>query len=114
MYIVEGSVMVALGLVAVSILAWLFRRQRAPRWLASDLAAMLLCIPVTALIGLGSGYVFFGLTHGIGLVEVAALIGCAALLLGVRWMIRRHLPTPVVVGTAGVGLTARPPRSRAP
>jgi hypothetical protein len=113
MYIVEGSALVALGLVAVSLLALLFRSQRAPRWLASDLVAMLLCIPVTALIGLGSGYVFFGLTHGIGVVEVAALIGCAALLLGVRWTIRRHLPAPVVVGTAGVGLTVRPPSSRA-
>jgi hypothetical protein len=114
MHIVEGSVMIALGLVAVSFLAWLFRSGRAPRWLASDLAAMLLCIPVAVLIGLGGGHVVFGLTHGIGVVEVAALVGCAALLLGVRWMIRRYLPAPVVVGTAGVGLSARPPRSRAP
>jgi hypothetical protein len=26
-------------------------------------------------------------------------------------MMRRHLPAPEVVGTAGVGLTAKPPRA---
>lgn len=98
MYIVIGSAMVAVGLVAVSLLAWLFRAQRTPRWLGSDLAAMLLCIPVTGLIGLGGGYVFLGLSHGLGLVEVTALIGCAAVLLAVRWLMRRHLPTPAAVG----------------
>ena len=111
MYIVAGSAMVAVGLVGVSLLAWLFRAAATPRWLSSDLAAMLLCIPATGLMGLGGGYVFFGLSHGIGLVEAAALIGCAAVLWGVRWMIRRHLPAPVVVGTAGVGLRAKPPTS---
>jgi hypothetical protein len=110
MYIVAGSLMVALGLVLVSVLAWLFRAARTPRWLGSDLAAMLLCIPVTALMGLGAGYMIFGLSHGIGLVEVAAVIGCAAVLWGVRRVIRQYLPAPMVIGTAGVGLTAKPPR----
>jgi hypothetical protein len=63
---------------------------------------------------LGGGYVFFGLSHGIGVIEVVALLGCAAVLVGVRWLIRRHMPAPVVIGTAGVGLTVRPPTSRAP
>ena len=112
MYIVAGSAMVALGLVGVSLLAWLFRSSITPAWLSSDLDAMLLCIPVTALMGLGGGYVFIGLSHGVGVIEVAALVGCAAVLLGVRWVLRRHLPAPVVVGTAGVGLTAQPPRSQ--
>jgi hypothetical protein len=102
MYIVEGSLMIALGLVAVSLLAWLFRTQRMPRWLGSDVVPMLLCIPVTALIGLGGGYVFLGLSHGIGLIEVTALIGCAAVLLAVRRLLRRHLPAPGAVGTAGL------------
>jgi heme A synthase len=110
MYIVMGSAMLALGLIVASLLAWSFRSSGTPRWLSSDLAAMLLCIPVTALIGLGAGYVLFGLSHGIGLVEAVALIACAAVLWGVRWTLRRHLPAPVVVGTAGTGLTARPPR----
>jgi hypothetical protein len=102
MYIVAGSAMVALGFVAVSLLAWLFRSQRMPRWLGFDLVAMLLCIPVTALIGLGGGYIFFGLSHGIGLIEVTALIGCAAVLLAVRRLLRRHLPAPAAVGVAGL------------
>lgn len=111
MYIVIGSAMVAGGLIGVSFLAWMFRAARTPRWLGSDLSAMLLCIPVTALLGLGAGYVFTGLSHGVGLVEAAALLGCGAVLLGVRWVLRRHLPAPEVIGTAGVGLTARPPRA---
>ena len=113
MYIVAGSAMVALGLVAVSLLAWLFRSRRTPHWLGSDLAAMLLCIPVTALVGLGGGYVFFGLTHGVGSIEMVALVGCAAVLLGVRWLIRRHLPSPAAVAGAGVA-ALEPPLSGAP
>jgi hypothetical protein len=113
MYIVAGSAMVALGFVGVSLLAWMFRAARTPRWLSSDLAAMLLCIPVTALMGLGGGYVFIGLSHGVGVVEAAALLGCAAVLWGVRWVLRRHLPAPEVVGTAGVGLTAKRPTPHA-
>lgn len=111
MYIVIGSAMVAVGLIGVSLLAWMFRAAAMPRWLGSDLAAMLLCIPVTALMGLGGGYVFIGLSHGIGAIEVGALLGCAAVLWGVRWVLRRHLPAPEVIGTAGVGLTAQPPRA---
>ena len=114
MYIVVGSAMVAVGLIGVSLLAWMFRASGTPHWLSSDLAAMLLCIPVTGLMGLGGGYVFIGLSHGIGLIEVAALLGCGAVLLGVRWVLRRHLPAPVMVGTAGVGLSAAPPTSPAP
>jgi hypothetical protein len=113
MYIVAGSTMVAVGLVAVSLLAWLFRSQQTPRWLGSDLAAMLLCIPVTALIGLGGGHVVFGLSHGVGFLEMVALLGCAAVLVGVRWLIRRHMPGPAVVaGAAVAGL--EPPLSGVP
>lgn len=111
MDIVIGSAMVALGLVGASLLAWVFRSPGTPRWLSSDLAAMLLCIPLTGLIGLGAGHVFLGLSHGVGLVEAAALIACAAVLWGVRWTLRRHLPAPEVFGTAGTGLTAQPPRA---
>jgi heme A synthase len=113
MYIVAGSAMVALGLVAASFLAWLFRSQRTPRWLGSDLVAMLLCIPVTALIGMGGGYVFFGLSHGVGLIEMVALLGCGAVLFAVRWVIRRHMPGAAAVAGAGAaGL--EPPLSGAP
>jgi hypothetical protein len=34
---------------------------------------------------------------------VAALTGCAAVLWGVRWVLRRHLPAPVAVAGGGVG-----------
>jgi hypothetical protein len=60
---------------------------------------------------LGAGYVFLGLSHGIGAVEAAALAACLAVLWGVRWTLRRHLPTPVAVGTAGSGLTGSPRRA---
>jgi hypothetical protein len=111
MYIIMGGVLLALGVIAAGILAWMFRSSATPGWLSSDLAAMLLAIPVAALIGMGAGYLLFGLSHGIGLVEAATLIACAAVLWGVRWMMRRHLPAPEVVGTAGAGLTAKPPRA---
>jgi hypothetical protein len=52
------------------------------------------------LVGLGAGYVFIGLSHGLGLVEVAALIGCAAVLLVLRGLIRRHTPTPATAAGA--------------
>lgn len=111
MYIVMGSAMVAVGLVLVSLLAWLFRSPGTPRLVASDLSAMLLCIPVTGLIGLGAGYVFIGLSHGLGVVEVTALLGCAAVLVAVRWLIRRHLPTPDAVIAGGM---AGPPTPGTP
>jgi hypothetical protein len=98
MYIVMGSAMVALGLVLVSLLAWIFRSSGTPRWLSSDLVAMLLCIPVTALLGLGAGYVLLGLSHGVGVVEAVALIGCGAVLFAVRRLIRRHVPAPIATG----------------
>jgi hypothetical protein len=112
MYIVTGSAMVALGLVGISLLAWLFRSSLTPRWLNSELAAMLLAIPVAVCIGWGAGYVLIGLSHGIGVLQVVALLGCAAVLFGVRWLLRRHLPAPEVVGTAGVGLSEKRPTSR--
>jgi hypothetical protein len=111
MYIVIGSAMVALGLIVASLLAWVFRNPATPGWLRADLAAMLFCIPITALIGLGAGYVFLGLSHGIGAVEAAALAACVAVLWGVRRTLQRHLPAPVAVGTAGSGLTGNPPRA---
>lgn len=110
MYIVTGSAMVAVGLVIVSLLALMFRSAATPRWLRSDLTAMLLALPAAGLLALGIGSIAVGLTHGVGLREAAALIGCAALLLGVRWLIRRHLPTPVAVSAAGL----EPPASPAP
>jgi hypothetical protein len=111
MYIVMGSAMIAVGFVLVSLLAWLFRSSGTPHWVASDLSAMLLCIPVTGLIGLGAGYVFIGLSHGLGVVEVAALLGCAAVLVAVRWLIRRHLPIPDAVVAGGI---AGPPAQGTP
>lgn len=102
MYIIMGSGLIAAGLIVVSLLAWMFRSAGTPRWLASDLPANLLCIPVTIAMVLGAGFVFIGLTHGVGFAEAAALIGCAALLFMVRWFIRQVLPSPDALGDASL------------
>jgi heme A synthase len=56
MYAILGSVLTAGGLLAVVALMLLFRHPGAPRWTRSELAASLLGVAVTALIGVGVGY----------------------------------------------------------
>ena len=51
-----GSVIVGVGVLLVALPA--LHHPRAPRWTTPDLAAMLMSVPVTGLIG-GLGYVLF-------------------------------------------------------
>ncbi len=82
-----GSILVGAGVLAAGLLALLFRHPRAPRWTRPELVAMLMVIPVTAVLGLGLGYIFTGvyrLLHGVGsfyelVMPVAVAIAIAGL-----------------------------------
>jgi hypothetical protein len=76
-----GSILLGAGVMAVGLLALLFRHPQAPRWTRPELVAMLAVIPVTGVLGFGGGYTLFGayrLLHGTGhLYELAAPFGVA-------------------------------------
>ena len=83
-----GSILAGAGVLAVGLLALLFRHPRAPRWVRAELIAMLAAIPVTALLGLGLGYVFTGafqLLHGIGSLYELAMPAAVAIVLAGLW-----------------------------
>ncbi len=79
--LVIGSFLVGAGALAVGLLALLFHHPRAPRWTRPELVAMLATIPVTAMLGLGLGYLLAGgyrLLHGGGdLYELSAPLAAA-------------------------------------
>ena len=81
-----GSILVGAGVLAVGLLALLFRHPRAPRWTRAELVAMLTVIPVTAILGLGLGYIMAGLyrlLQGAGsLYELAMPVGVAIAITG--------------------------------
>jgi hypothetical protein len=87
-----GSCIAGAGLFLAGLLALLFRHPNAPRWTRPEIVATLLCVPVTATIGLGLGYSIYGLyqvVHGAGnpgglLVFAAVLIALAVAWRGLR------------------------------
>ena len=100
-----GSILVGAGVLAAGLLALLFRHPRAPRWTRPEPVAMLMVIPVTAILGLGFGYIFTGvyrMLHGIGSrYELAMPVAVAIALTGLwRLAIRSRL--------RAYGLAARP------
>ena len=58
-----GSCIAGIGILVAGLLALLFRHPDAPRWTRPEIVAMLICVPLTALIGLGLGYTAFGLSQ---------------------------------------------------
>jgi heme A synthase len=109
-----GSLLVGAGALAVGLLALLFRHPRAPRWIEPELVAMLATIPVTAMLGLGLGYLLSGgyqLLHGkddlyaLGAPLLAAVVIAAAYQLS---RIRGRLAA-YDAARAGPNATAMPP-----
>ena len=45
-----------LGILVAGGLALLFRQPNPPRWTQPEIVALLVCVPVTGVIGLGLGY----------------------------------------------------------
>jgi hypothetical protein len=91
-----GSVLAGSGVILVALLALLFRHPRVPRWASSELLAMLLAVPVTALIGFGLGHVAYGgyrVLDGAGgsPLELAAPVAVLVVLALVIVPVRRQL-----------------------
>ena len=85
-----GSILVGAGVLAVGLLALLFRHPRAPRWTRPELVAMLTVIPVTAILGLGLGYIFTGgyrMLHGTGSLYELAMPAAVAIALAGLWRV---------------------------
>ena len=58
-----GSCIAGFGILVIGMLALLFRNPNAPRWTRPEIVAMLVCVPVTAMTGLGLGYVAYGMSR---------------------------------------------------
>ena len=58
-----GSCIAGFGLLVTGLLALLFRHPNAPRWSRPEIVPMLVCVPVTAITGLGLGYAAYGLSQ---------------------------------------------------
>lgn len=92
-----GSCVAGVGILLAGLLVLLFRHPHAPRWTRPEIVAMLLCVPVTATIGVGLGYAAVGVTrllHGAGdarelLVLIGVLLALALVWRGLR--IRQRL-----------------------
>jgi heme A synthase len=104
-----GSCIAGAGILMAGLLALLFRHPNAPRWTRPEIVAMLLCVPLTAMIGFGLGYVVYGLSqlvHGDGdprglLVLAAVLIALAAAWRGLR--VRQRLKDYAAAGNGASG-----------
>jgi hypothetical protein len=106
-----GSVIAGVGILMAGLLALLFRNPDAPRWARPELVAMLACVPVTAIIGIGLGYTAYGvsqLVKGSGNpVELLVLVG-VPMALAVAWRalgIRRRLQA-YATATGDISATA--------
>jgi hypothetical protein len=106
-----GSIIAGIGILMAGLLALLFRNPDAPRWARPELVAMLACVPVTAIMGLGLGYTAYGvsqLVKGTGNpVELLVLVG-VPIALAVAWRalgIRRRLQA-YAAATGDISATA--------
>jgi hypothetical protein len=92
-----GSVVAGIGFLLAGLLALVFRNPRAPRWTRPELVVFLSMVPVTAMIGVGLSYAFYGggaLLHGRGDVRELAVLAVVPVVVALIWRglgIRRRL-----------------------
>jgi hypothetical protein len=78
-----GSCIAGLGILISGLLALLFRNPNAPRWTRPEIVPMLVCVPVTAITGLGLGYTAYGLSRLVkGTGDPSELLVLAAVAIG--------------------------------
>jgi hypothetical protein len=105
-----GSCLAGFGILVAGLLALLFRNPDAPRWTRPELVAMLVCVPLTAMIGLGLGYAGYGtlrLIAGTGDPRQLLVLVAVLILLVLAWRglgIRRRLKDSAA--TSGVSASA--------
>jgi hypothetical protein len=87
-----GSCIAGVGVLMTGLLALLFRDPNAPRWTRPEIVAMLICVPVAVITGLGLGYVALGLSRLVGGTgdprELLVLVGVVTLLV-LAWRVLR-------------------------
>jgi hypothetical protein len=121
-----GSCIAGLGILISGLLALLFRNPNAPRWTRPEIVPMLVCVPVTAITGIGLGYTAYGMSRlvkGIGdareLLVLAAVVIVLVLVwraLGIRQRLRDYAAagggisaSASLVSAPGVVLDEEPP-----
>ena len=112
-----GSYLAGLGILVAGGLALLFRQPNPPRWTQPEIVALLVCVPVTGVIGLGLGYTAAGLWQlitGTGdpgellvLAGVAIGLGLAWHVLGIRQRLAAYAAAEGGI-SPGAGGTAEP------
>jgi hypothetical protein len=121
-----GSCIAGLGILISGLLALLFRNPNAPRWTRPEIVPMLVCVPVTAITGIGLGYTAYGMSRlvkGTGdareLLVLAAVVIVLVLVwraLGIRQRLRDYAAadggisaSASLVSAPGVVLDEEPP-----
>jgi drug/metabolite transporter (DMT)-like permease len=109
-----GSCIAGLGILISGLLALLFRNPNAPRWTRPEIVPMLICVVVTAIIGLGLGYTAYGLSRlvkGTGDPSELLVLAAVVIALVVIWRalgIQRRLKDYAAVGTIAPGAVLAP------
>lgn len=83
-----GSCIAGAGILVTGLLALLFRHPNAPRWTRPQIVAMLACVPVTVMTGVGLGYLafgLFGLKNGAGDPRDLVVLAAVVLVLLLLW-----------------------------
>jgi heme A synthase len=96
-FLAFGSCIAGIGILMTGLLALLFRNPNAPRWARPEIVAMLICVPVSAMIGFGLGYAIYGLyqvINGAGDPRGFLVLAAVVIVLALLWRalrIRRRL-----------------------
>jgi hypothetical protein len=78
-----GSCIAGAGILISALLALLFRNPNAPRWTQPEIVPMLVCVPVTAITGIGLGYTVYGMSRLVkGTGDARELLVLAAVVIG--------------------------------
>jgi hypothetical protein len=124
-----GSCIAGVGILISGLLALLFRNPNAPRWTRPEIVPMLISVVVTAITGLGLGYIAYGVSQLMkgtgdwrGLLVLAAVVTVLVLAwraLGIRQRLRVYAaagggtsPSTFLASEPSVVIEEPPPRPK--